>query len=46
MQTGGQPDNLIDANTLGHIEKAILRECFNEIDLLQQKIRIDFLGGT
>jgi CBS domain-containing protein len=46
MQAAGKPDNMVDVSTLGHIEKAILRECFNEIDLLQARIRNDFLGGA
>lgn len=45
MQLGGQPDNHVDPSTLGHIEEAILRESFNEIDLLQDRIKRDFLGG-
>ncbi|MFH0922264.1 MAG: DUF294 nucleotidyltransferase-like domain-containing protein [Fibrobacterota bacterium] len=45
LQAGGQPDNLVDPASLGHIEKAILRECFNEIDVLQARVRRDFLGG-
>jgi CBS domain-containing protein len=45
IQSGGQPDNLVNPSSLGHIEEAILRECYNEIDLLQTRIRRDFLGG-
>jgi PAS domain S-box-containing protein len=45
MLSGGQPDNLVDPSTLGHIEKAILHACLIEIDLLQARIRRDFLGG-
>ncbi len=39
------PDNLVDPGQLGHIEDVILRECFNEIEELQNRIQRDFLGG-
>lgn len=44
MQSGQDPDNRVDPATLGHVEEAILRECFNEIDVLQARIRREFLG--
>ena len=44
MQYGQDPDNRVDPATLGHVEEAILRECFNEIDVLQARIRREFLG--
>jgi predicted metal-dependent phosphoesterase TrpH/PAS domain-containing protein len=40
-----QPDNWLDPGRLGHIEEAVLRECFDEIDALQTRIQRDFLGG-
>jgi predicted metal-dependent phosphoesterase TrpH/PAS domain-containing protein len=41
-----EKDNTINLSKIGHIEAAILRECFSEIDLLQAKIRKDFLDAT
>lgn len=41
----GEPiDNCIDPLWLGHIGEAVLRECFKEIDSLQNRIRHDFLA--
>lgn len=45
IQNGGAPDNLIDPTWLGHIDKAVLKECFKEIDRMQERITRDFLGG-
>jgi PAS domain-containing protein len=45
IQKGGAPDNLIDPTWLGHIDKAVLKECFKEIDRMQERISRDFLGG-
>lgn len=45
IQKGGEPDNLIDPAWLGHIDEAVLKECFREIDRIQEKINRDFLGG-
>ncbi|MBL8025598.1 MAG: cache domain-containing protein, partial [Fibrobacteres bacterium] len=45
MQAGGTPDNQVNFASLGHIEQAVLRECFSEIDILQARIRRDFFGG-
>ncbi len=45
IQKGGEADNLIDPSWLGHIDEAVLKECFKEIDLIQDRINRDFLGG-
>ncbi|HQK22151.1 MAG TPA: DUF294 nucleotidyltransferase-like domain-containing protein [Candidatus Latescibacteria bacterium] len=45
IELGRPPDNWLDPKTLGRIEEAVLHECFNEIDLLQERIRRDFLAG-
>jgi CBS domain-containing protein len=45
IQKGGEPDNLIDPSWLGHIDEAVLKECFKEIDRIQERISRDFLGG-
>lgn len=42
---GEKPDNLINVARLGHIDEAVLKECFSEIDLIQQGISWEFLGG-
>lgn len=41
----GDPDNLIELAALGHIDEAVLKECFSEIDRIQQGIVREFLGG-
>ncbi len=43
---GAPMDNSIDYHQLSHIQAALLRETFREIDTMQQKIRYDLLGGT
>ncbi len=40
------PDNLIDPHALGHIERAILKESFTEIEAVQKRVSYDFLGGA
>jgi predicted metal-dependent phosphoesterase TrpH/PAS domain-containing protein len=45
IQQGGEPNNLIDPASLGHLDEAVLNECFKEIDRLQERINRDFLGG-
>jgi CBS domain-containing protein len=45
IQKGSEPDNFIDPSLLGHVDEAVLKECFNEIDMIQERIRRDFLGG-
>jgi len=45
--TAGQGlDNLIDPEALGHIDRAILQECFREIDRMQAGLVRDFFGGA
>ncbi len=46
IQAGGMPDNLIKVSWLGHIDEAVLKECFSEIDRIQQGISREFLGGA
>lgn len=36
-------DNWVDPGTLGHLEEVMLKECFKEIDELQNLIQRDFL---
>jgi len=45
MRNGGEPDNLIRLAQLGHIDEAILKECFHDIDRIQDRIGKEFLGG-
>jgi predicted metal-dependent phosphoesterase TrpH/PAS domain-containing protein len=45
IRRGIEADNLIEPSWLGHIDGAILKECFNEIDSLQERIQRDFNGG-
>ena len=45
LRAGEPMDNSIDYHQLSHIEAALLRETFREIDTIQQKIRYDLLGG-
>ena len=40
------PDNFIAPSSLSHIELAVLRESFAEIDACQQRVAYDFLGGS
>jgi CBS domain-containing protein len=44
IQLGKEPDNLVDPVWLGHIEEAVLKECFKEVDSIQDRIRTDFLN--
>lgn len=46
IQKGDEPDNLIAPSCLGHIDEAVLKECFKEIDQIQDRINRDFLGGA
>lgn len=46
IENGGEPDNLIDPVMLGNMDSAILKECFNEIDIFQEHIKRTFLGGA
>lgn len=45
IENNRQPDNWIDTVLLGNIDEVVLRECLREIDLMQNQIRRDFLGG-
>lgn len=40
-----EPDNQIRLSTLGHIDEAVLKECFQDIDRIQNGIVQEFLGG-
>lgn len=42
---GGDPDNQIRLADLGHIDEAVLKECFHDIDRIQDGIGREFLGG-
>lgn len=46
IHAGLAPNNLIDPQSLGHIEKAILKESFAELETLQHRVSYDFLGGA
>jgi PAS domain S-box-containing protein len=46
LQAGQTPDNFINHRRLGHIEEALLKQSFVQIDAVQKKISYDFLGGT
>ena len=45
IAAGTAPDNLVDPSALSHIERAILKESFTEIEAIQKRISYDFLGG-
>lgn len=42
VETGSKLDNLLVQDIAGHIEEAILKECFKEIDSIQNAIKYDF----
>ncbi len=44
VERGGQPDNLLDPGWLSRIEQAVLKECFAQIDAIQNQMRRVFLG--
>lgn len=44
IERNQQLDNWIDPGQLGHLEEVLLRECFKEIDDLQNLIQRDFLA--
>jgi len=46
LQKNQELGNWLNPDHLGHIEEVILIECFNEIEMLQNRIRRDFFGGT
>ncbi|MCE5326514.1 MAG: DUF294 nucleotidyltransferase-like domain-containing protein [Planctomycetaceae bacterium] len=43
--SGSPVNNLIDPDALGHIERAVLKESFTEIEAVQRRVSYDFLGG-
>ena len=45
MHVGRPADNMVALSSLGHIEKAILKESFAEIEAVQHRVSYDFLGG-
>jgi CBS domain-containing protein len=44
IEQNRQLDNWVDPTQLGHMEEVILKECFKEIDELQNFIQRDFFG--
>ncbi len=44
IEQNRQLDNWVDPGQLGHMEEVILKECFKEIDELQNFIQRDFFG--
>ena len=46
LQAGGPPDNCIVLNNIGHMDEAMLKQAFLQIEALQKKIGYDFLGGA
>lgn len=45
IAAGLPPDNLIDHHSLTHIQTVLLRAAFSQIDIIQQKVTLEFLGG-
>lgn len=45
IASGLSADNAIDHHSLTHIQMVLLREAFSQIDIVQQRISVDFLGG-
>jgi PAS domain S-box-containing protein len=46
LQSGGPMDNCITLNKIGHMDEAMLKQAFLQIESLQKKIGYDFLGGA
>jgi PAS domain S-box-containing protein len=46
LQAGGPLDNCIVLNNIGHMDEAMLKQAFLQIESLQKKIGYDFLGGA
>jgi len=46
LQAGGTMDNCIVLNKIGHMDEAMLKQAFLQIESLQKKIGYDFLGGA
>ncbi|MFI5380103.1 MAG: DUF294 nucleotidyltransferase-like domain-containing protein [Tepidisphaerales bacterium] len=45
IQAGEPPDNTINHRKLGHLDEAMLKQSFAQIDAVQKRISLDFLGG-
>ncbi|MCU0290666.1 MAG: DUF294 nucleotidyltransferase-like domain-containing protein [Thermoanaerobaculaceae bacterium] len=45
LAEGLPPDNVVDHHSLNHMQMVLLREAFGQVDIVQQKITTDFLGG-
>ena len=45
IQAGTSPGNTINHRKLGHLDEAMLKQSFTQIDAVQQRISADFLGG-
>jgi PAS domain S-box-containing protein len=46
LHSGGPMDNFIVLNQIGHMDEAMLKQAFLQIESLQKKIGYDFLGGA
>ena len=46
LQSGGPMDNCIILNQIGHMDEAMLKQAFLQIESLQKKVGYDFLGGA
>ncbi|HMP76505.1 MAG TPA: putative nucleotidyltransferase substrate binding domain-containing protein [Kiritimatiellia bacterium] len=46
MESGREPDNLIEIASLTRIERRLLKEAFSQVRVFQQKLSFDFTGGT
>jgi CBS domain-containing protein len=46
LHAGGPPDNCILLDKIGHMDEAMLKQAFLQIESLQKKIGYDFLGGA
>jgi PAS domain S-box-containing protein len=46
LQDDGAMDNCIVLNKIGHMDEAMLKQAFLQIESLQKKIGYDFLGGA
>ncbi len=46
LQSGGEPDNIINARGLNQVEGTQLNQAFTQIEALQKRISQEFLGGS
>ena len=46
LRAGREPDNWVTPDFLGHIEEALLRECFKEVENIQNLLQREFLGSA